>query len=47
MKIHQLSLFLENSPGKAVEPCRAAGPRGGQHPHPDDLRIRSSSESCG
>ena len=22
MKIHQLSLFLENSPGKAVEPCR-------------------------
>ena len=22
MKIHQLSLFLENQPGKAVEPCR-------------------------
>ena len=22
MKIHQLSLFLENSPGKAMEPCR-------------------------
>jgi hypothetical protein len=22
MKIHQLSLFLENSPGKALEPCR-------------------------
>jgi hypothetical protein len=22
MKIHQLSLFLENSPGKVVEPCR-------------------------
>ena len=22
MKIQQLSLFLENSPGKAVEPCR-------------------------
>jgi len=22
MKIHQLSLFLENSPGKTVEPCR-------------------------
>lgn len=22
MKIHQLSLFLENSPGKLIEPCR-------------------------
>jgi hypothetical protein len=28
MKIHQLSLFLENKPGNATEPCRLLGQAG-------------------
>lgn len=28
MKIHQLSLFLENKPGRLVEPCRALADAG-------------------
>ena len=46
MKLQQLSLFLENRPGRSGRPLGGDRRRGDQPDHPVPGRYRSSSASC-